>query len=262
MTSGLAAYQAAFARALVAVDPLAAAPELEGLVTQPGFAVYRNTVLKGCIDALQANYPSVARLVGDEWFRAAAAVFAREHLPVHPALIDYGAGFADFLSGFAPAAELPYLPGVAELDRCWTEAHIAADAPPLAAATLAALTPAQMGARALAPHAAARWRWFDRQPIYTIWSRNRGDGDPAADLDWDGEGALLTRPHAEVRWMPLTAGGTVFLDRCAAGDSIERAALAALGVEPDIDFAHLVQQLLAAGAFSAMVPAVLPEPTT
>jgi hypothetical protein len=32
---------------------------------QPGFAVYRNTVLKGCIDALQANYPTVHALVGD-----------------------------------------------------------------------------------------------------------------------------------------------------------------------------------------------------
>ncbi len=262
MITGLAAYQAAFARALLADDPLAAAPELTGLVSQPGFAVYRNTVLKGCIDALQANYPSVARLVGDEWFRAAAAVFAREHLPAHPALIDYGAGFADFLSGFAPAAELPYLPGVAQLDRCWTEAHIAADAAPLAAATLMALTPAQMSALALAPHPATRWRWFDAQPIYTIWSRNRGDGDPAADLDWHGEGALLTRPNDEVRWLPLTAGGAAFLDRCAAGDSIERAALAALGVEPDIEFARLIQQLLAAGAFSALVPAAIPEPTT
>ena len=28
------------------------------------FAVYRNTVLKGCIDALQANYPTVGQLVG------------------------------------------------------------------------------------------------------------------------------------------------------------------------------------------------------
>jgi len=261
MTTALADYQDAFARALLADDPRAAAPSLAGLVSQPGFAVYRNTVLKGCIDALQANYPAVARLVGDEWFRAAAAMFARAHLPQRPALLDYGEGFAAFLASFAPAADLPYLPGVAALDRCWTEAHVAADEPGLDAAALAALSPAQMGALSLRPHAAARWRWFGAQPIYTLWSRNRGDGDPAEDLDWHGEGALLTRPRADVQWRPLSAGGATFLDRCAAGDPIEWAALAALDSEPGLDLSHLIHQLLMAGAFSALVP-MAPQETT
>jgi hypothetical protein len=33
----------------------------------PALAVYRNTVAKGCIDALQANYPAVHTLVGSDW---------------------------------------------------------------------------------------------------------------------------------------------------------------------------------------------------
>jgi Putative DNA-binding domain len=57
----LADYQDAFAQALLAEDPGSASPELARLVAQPGFAVYRNTVLKGCIDALHANFPAVAR---------------------------------------------------------------------------------------------------------------------------------------------------------------------------------------------------------
>ena len=76
----LADYQDAFAQALLAEDR-AVPPQLAYLVAQPGFAVYRNTVLKGCIDALQANFPAVARLVGDDWFRAAASVHARSALP-------------------------------------------------------------------------------------------------------------------------------------------------------------------------------------
>jgi len=91
----LAQFQDDFIRALR--DPDRPAP--------PAFAVYRNTVMKGCIDALQANYPAVARLVGEEWFRAAAAVYVREHLPRTPMLLEYGAGFADFLARFEPAAE-------------------------------------------------------------------------------------------------------------------------------------------------------------
>jgi hypothetical protein len=38
------------------------------------FKVYRNTVLKGCVDALAANFPTVLRLVGEDWFRAAALI--------------------------------------------------------------------------------------------------------------------------------------------------------------------------------------------
>ena len=52
---------------------------LDALLAQPGFAVYRNTVAKGCIDALQANYPSVHALVGADWLRAAAHAFVHQH---------------------------------------------------------------------------------------------------------------------------------------------------------------------------------------
>lgn len=145
MSAGLEAFQDRFAHALFALDPSEnCAPEIAGLVAQPGFTVYRNTVMKGCIDALQANYPAITRLVGEEWFRAAAAVFARADPPRHPMLADYGAGFADFLAGFEPAAELPYLPAVARLDRFWSEAHIASDAEPLEAGALARLGPEQL----------------------------------------------------------------------------------------------------------------------
>jgi len=81
----------------------------------------------GMTSALVANYPAVARLVGDVWFRAATAAFVRQGPPQHPMLVDYGAAFPDFLRTFEPAAELPYLPDVALLDRYWTEAYIAAD---------------------------------------------------------------------------------------------------------------------------------------
>ena len=95
-TAGLRAYQDAFADALLAPDGTPnASPLLVQLVAQPGFAVYRNTVMKGCIDALQANYPAVSRLVGDAWFRAAALLYVKGHLPAHPSLLDYGSDAAE-----------------------------------------------------------------------------------------------------------------------------------------------------------------------
>src|SRR5512134_2092295 len=171
MTMQLADYQDAFAHALLADDAVDE-PSVAHLVAQPGFAIYRNTVLKGCIDALQANFPAVARLVGDEWFRAAAALYVRRALPTAPTLLTYGREFADFLRGFEPASELPYLAPVARVDRLWSEAHVAADDKLLDPAALARLAPDDMGGFALRPHAAARLTYNEEHQIYTLWSRN------------------------------------------------------------------------------------------
>jgi hypothetical protein len=251
----LAGFQDAFAQAPRAPDPAAVPglpPEIAALARQPGFAVYRNTVMKGCIDALQANYPSVARLVGDEWFRAAAAIFAREQAPAHAALLYYGEAFAEFLARFEPAAELPYLPGVARLDRLWTESHTAMDELALAPSALTVLATEVLAMTVLHPHAAARWAWFAEQPIYTIWQRNREASADEREIEWRGEGALLARPFGVVRGTRLDAAGCAFLDACAAGQPLADAATAALASHEDADLARLLKTLLEAGAFGRM----------
>lgn len=247
----LSRFQDAFAAALVA-PRAGASSEIAALTAQPAFAVYRNTVMKGCIDALQANFPAVARLVGEEWFRAAAAVHAREALPADSTLLRYGASFADFLARFEPATELPYLPGVARLDRLWTEAHAAPSQPALDPAAVAGLAPELLAAAVLRPHPAARWAWFAEGPVYTIWSRNRVDGPCDADLDWRPEGALLVRPRDAVAWVALDAAGCAFLDTCAAGGSLGAAAQAALLAQSGADLSRLLACLLKAGAFGTM----------
>ncbi|MEK7875102.1 MAG: DNA-binding domain-containing protein [Pseudomonadota bacterium] len=251
----LARFQDAFAHALLAPagEPVATIPpDVAALAAQPAFAVYRNTVMKGCIDALQANYPAVARLVGEEWFRAAAAIHVREALPTDPTLLRYGAAFAVFLARFEPAAQLPYLPGVARLDRMWTEAHAAPNADVLDPAAVAGIAPEVLAATVLHPHPAARWAWFADAPIYTIWSRNRSDETPDEHLDWKPEGALLVRPRDAVEWVVLDAAGCALLDACAAGRTLAVAAHAALEVQGKADLARLISMLLAAGTFSGM----------
>lgn len=249
--NALADFQHAFAAALRGDAP----PSLASLAAQPGFAVYRNTVTRGCIDALQANYHAVARLVGEDWFRAAAAVYVREHPPRTPMLVAYGDGFADFLAAFEPAAELPYLPGVARCDRLWTEAHLAADASPLDGAGLAALAPGQLGAARLHPHPAARWGWFDDLPAAEVWLRNRDFAADSGEVAWSGGGVLVTRPHDAVLAAALGRGGCAFLDACAEHRPIAIAVERALAAAPDTDLSGLMAQLVAAGAFTRIEPA-------
>ena len=231
--------------------------EIARLVAQPGFAVYRNTVMKGCIDALQANYPAVSRLVGEEWFRAAAAIYARANLPRQPTLLDYGAGFAEFLAAFEPAAELPYLAGVARLDRFWTEAHVARDEVPVAAAARGRIR--RGGARPrrccvrMRPRAGrgSTASPSPRSGSATVRGKALLDAEEgvAPDLDWRAEGMLITRPRGAVQWTLLGKGDCAFLDACAVGARLAEAAMAALDADPQADLAALLALTLDAGAF-------------
>ena len=247
--SALAAFQNTFAAALLAPEP---ATIWNTLARQPGFAVYRNTVMKGCIDALQANYPAVTRITGEEWFRAAAALYVRNAPPADPALVNYGASFPEFLAHFEPACELPYLPGIARLDRYWTEVHIARDDVTLDPATPARLSPKALAAAVLYPHSAVRWAWFDAMPVYSIWSRNRADEPFPGDWTpgWHAEGALLTRPEGVVQWHALDIASYAFITVCTNGGTVAQAASAAQAADAETDLRQLMNSLLRAGVFS------------
>ena len=245
MTEGLAGFQGAFATALFAPPDLGG--PLVALTRQPAFAVYRNTVMKACVDALQANFASVARLMGNEWFRAAAVIYVAAQPPADARLLRYGASLPDFLAAFEPARELPYLADVARLDHDWTEVHAAADAATDPAA-FATLSPQALGATRVAPHPAARWRWFDGQPVFSIWSRNRGGCDDDSEIPWQGEGALLTRRDGAVVWRAASPADCAFLDACIGGARVIDAAEAALRAEPQADLADLLAGLLRADA--------------
>lgn len=253
MTSALGRFQEEFVQALFTGSSPAGGP-LDGARAQPGFAVYRNTVLKGCIDALQANFPAVARLVGDPWFRAAADVYVRAEPPSDSRMLMYGATFPAFLAQFLPAAELPYLSAVALLDRFWIEAHVAENAEPLNPKLVAELSPEQFGCAVFNPHPAARWAWFAGQPIRSLWENNRSPdaSGGALDLRWEDEGIVVSRPFAEVIWTPLEPGGIAFLNTCAAGGSAEAAVSAAVQAQPEADLAKLIAKLLDAGCLSSI----------
>jgi len=249
MNCTLSRFQDDFAQSLLAAPD---AMLLGALALQPGFSVYRNTVMKGCIDALQANFPAVLKLVGEEWFRAVAALHVRAQPPSDARMLQYGRNFPEFLRNFPPAAELPYLVGVAQLDRFWTQAHAARHVDALTPAELAGLSLAQWGDLVLAPHPAAHWAWFGEQPIYTLWRRNRQEQplDGEEDLVWCGEGALVTRPAGQVQWTALDAAGCAFLDACRSGQPVAQAAADALACDAQVELSQLMASLLAAGAFT------------
>ena len=239
----LAAFQRCFAASLLAEPDTVA---LDAVAAQPGFAVYRNTVMRGALDALAANFPTVLQLVGVEWFERAATDFARSHLPREGSLAAYGKDFADVIESLATADGLPYLAGVARLDRAWTEAHLAADAPVLAAASVAGLSPQALLEAVLVPHPSARWMSFAALPAFTIWRRHRESLPLEDDMVWQDESGLVVRPSGEVVWLAIDASAAAFLSACAQRLSFAEAADRTDGA------VGCLPTLVAAGAFTRL----------
>jgi hypothetical protein len=245
--SELGEFQRRFVHALMAPPGAALDPAWGRMARR--LAVHRNTVLKGLVDSLSANYPTVERLVGGDWFRACAAAYAREHVPHSPVLALYGRGFADFLEDFPPAVELPYLADVARLDRLHTESFAAANLPCVEAAALAALPPARLFERRLGFHPAARWTRVCHGAL-TIWLGHRRAEEGPWVVDAREEFALVTRPDMRVECGPLDAWQWEFLERIAARATLGEAAVAALATHPQADLAAWLSRLVTLGAFT------------
>lgn len=251
--SQLARFQDGFARALIGIDPPPGAPpEVQKAARQLAFSVYRNTVLKGWIDALQANFPAVARLVGEEWFRSCAAIYARGAPPRSPMLALYGETFPQFLETFGPAQELPYLPAVARMDRLWVEAHAAADAPVLGPMAFA-LPTEELGAAVAVLHPSVRVARFEHSAP-SIWLETRGFVAESGALAFEPTpgAVLVARPQGAVTARALGEAGRALLSACAEGRPLGEAAAAALAAEPEADFTALFAELVEAGVFAEL----------
>ena len=260
--SDLARFQTAFAAAMTGDEVALADFGVAGARAAIGLAVYRNTIARGTIDALAASFPTVQRLVGEDWFEAAARVFIAEAPPLQRALIDYGDGFPGFLALFEPAADLPYLAGVALIDRLWIQAHIAADAPAWTPAMAASLPPDALPHLRLTLHPAARTCWFEAMNTPSLWRLNRPPAPEPDDftLTDTSEGLLLTRPGGAVEALILDRSAWALLDACRLGWTLGEAAEAALSADPVIDLTALLLRLVQAGAFAAP-PSSSHEPT-
>ena len=114
----------------------------DGKPSATRFAVYRNNVMTGLIEALSDAFPVLKRLVGDEFFRAMAGVYARAEPPDSPILLHYGAGFPAYIALFPPLKDFAGLADVARLERAWTESYHAIEAAPADVAPLLTLPPA------------------------------------------------------------------------------------------------------------------------
>lgn len=231
MPPELLAMQAGFAAAIA--NPVAGA-----------MAVYRNTVIRGAVEALRGNYPVVEQLVGEEMFQAVAVDFAEDCPPRSPVLAYYGKDFADWLARQPWIDDLLYLPDVARVERLRVESLLAADAEPIAE------LPAGASA-ALRLHPAARFAWLST-PAMSIWLAHQQPGAKEIAPDWKAEGALFIRPTPFTLHAPrIGRAAHRLLSGVRLGETLAATMAAAERLYPDENPRAVLASLVNLGVFVA-----------
>jgi hypothetical protein len=241
--------QRAVYRGLVAGEdgPCAAHVVAEGIAGEARLNIYRNTFIANLTIALRLVYPAIHHLVGAPFFESAARLFIEAQPPQSAWLDEYGAGFPEFLDGFAPAASLPYLPGVARLERAVNTALHATDAAPLDLSELAAISAADDGHIAFVQHPSVGLIAAD-YPVDAIWGAVLAADDAAIaaiDLAAGPVWLMIERNPSGVEVLRLPAPEWHFMSELCASRPLQEAIDAA----PEIDAASLLAGHLAAGRF-------------
>jgi hypothetical protein len=165
-----------------------------GLVPGQRLDIYRNTMLGTLANALRLTFPAVHRLVGADFFAAAAHVFAFEQPPRSADLNAYGAEFPDFLGRFEPAATLAYLGDVARLEWAVNRALRAAEAQSLDPSTLSSVAPSDHDRVCFEAHPSISML-HSSFPVDAIWRAVLQQDDAAmAAIDLQG-GAIWLIVH-------------------------------------------------------------------
>jgi len=238
-------FQTKFAAALLDT----AQPRPAGIFVRPvdiparRYAVHRNNVVSGLMQALKSRFPVTEKIVGEEFFAAMTRVYVQERPPHSPLLAIHGDDLADFIATFEPVRELAYLADVTRLEAARTRAYHAADATPVDAdrfSTLDANTVGDVIVELLPSTEIVR----SPHPIVTIWAMNAGERDLAPIENWNAEDALVVRPYLDVEVRLLPSGGAAFLLAVADGQPIGAAAAAGLADHPEFDLARNLAGLI------------------
>lgn len=239
---------ALFARSMAATRHIAPGP----LAPLRRIEVYRNNLRESLTGALMAVYPTVLELVGEPFFRFAAAQYIVQHPSRSGHLQAFGDQLPGFLERFGPAAALPYLADVARLDWAWhrvfhTEAVPAVDTG-RALAQLAAVPEALRGEIRFVWQPAAALV-ASVHPVFELWHWHQQPAATRGELVMPAgaQAILVQQQHGEVRVRSISPADHALLSRLADGATLGQAVAAALTLDLGFDLAQALARHLAHG---------------
>lgn len=201
--------------------------------------VYRVNTRENFAEALGAAFPVLRSELGGDEFASLAWSFQRAHPSRSGNLFEIGRALPSYLEVHLRGSEREYLHDLARLEWATQEAMVAADAPALDLAWLAAVPESGRGGLRFGLHPSVRIL-RTRYPVFDLWQRFQSGGALA-------EGARAATPAVQEDLLVHRAGEGIEifrlapLDACClgclhAGGTLADVADAALGLqaEPDL----------------------------
>lgn len=228
-------------------------------------AIHANHFRITLIEALQATFPVVDRLVGEECFTALARRYVLRVPPRRPCLFEYGESFPRFLGAQPEVCPLAYLADVARLEWAINRAAHAEDVPALDAAAVAGCVGRATGEFILGLDPACRLigsPW----PIDRIWQAHQATCGAIEPVDLDAGGVLLLvyrevghreaghREAGEVGWLRVNAPAFAFVGSLLADGRLRKACALAGAIDPAFDAGSLLAVLIEGGAVVSINP--------
>ncbi len=188
------------------------------------FNVYRNNSAVAIAESLQAGFPVVSQLVGDEFFSGMASVYMQTDLPKTPVMLKYGENFPEFIANFEPARSIPYLADIAKLEWYWTQSYNAADANPIGIEKLAEIPQDQISDVTLQFHPSFNLIKSEF-PVLSIWSAHNEENtsEILENLDFTPEQGFIVRPEFEVNVIITDITLYNFMENISSGKTLGEA---------------------------------------
>lgn len=249
----LAAQQRALLDALFAWPPQSATNSIANYVENPwtrGLQAYQSNGHALAERALQAAYPVLNQLLGDESLSALARVFWHEHPPHRGDLAQWGAGLSDFVRASEQLADEPYLADVISVE--WA-LHLSTGAPNHVAdvnsfALLMQHEPEALHLRLAPACAVVQSQW----PVASIVMAHLGGGPTLEEVGQrlragTGECAVVWRQGIGSRVAPCSQPEAQFLQAVLLGATLSSALANVDGFQFDLWLPAAVQSGVVVG---------------
>lgn len=210
--------------------------------------VYRNNVYSTLTEVLKAHYPTIQRLVGEEFFTHLAKIYTSNY-PSHQGNMHlFGEHFSGFVRDFSATRDLVYLSEVAQLDWAYHKAFHAADDPLFDRNRLKIISPDEYVNLQFRLHPSCQL--FDFQyPILRIWElcQATSDDDQTVQLTEGGIQLMVIRRDRGVRFEPLEKAEYILLNEISHGKTFGVACEQALAADELLDITTIFTKHITTG---------------
>lgn len=187
-----------------------------------GLDIYRNNALVGFRNALQASFPVLVKLAGEEWFNVVAALYQATHPSRSGDLNEVGDLFADFLTAHLESdperygKTFCYFPDVARLEWAYQEAlsDAAVEVPDITSLQQKLASVDDNFRFVLNPTLRLCRSAF---PIYEIWSWNREQTETVPDMAGGGSSVLILKAGRRTHVRSISADAVALLEALMSG---------------------------------------------